>query len=176
MIELFNKKKSPQEFFVESISTLHNLAQNKRLANKGFILHEGLIEIGNPFIAEGLKSEPNLKNRPFDFYYSLAASNLQMGLILAHYACVDKQSVISGDVFEKISDVESSYKTLLVVLKDNLNITFEEWDSFRHYIVPFWDKLIKDYKKDSSIEIYNSKLLSAYYLLGVSIGLDKFEP
>ena len=88
---------------------------------------------------------------------------------------VDKRSVISGDVFEKLSDVEASYKALLLVLKDNLNISFEEWDSFRHYIVPFWDELIKNYKKDPNIEIYNSKLLSAYYLLGVSIGLDKFE-
>lgn len=174
-MELFFRKKSPQEFFVSSINTLHDLAQKKGFANKGFILHEGLIEIGNPFIAEGLKSEPNSKNRSFDFYYSLAASNLQIGLILAHYACVDKQSVISGDVFEKLSDVESSYKALLLVLKDNLNISFEEWDSFRHYIVPFWDELIKNYKKDPNIEIYNSKLLSAYYLLGVSIGLDKFE-
>ena len=86
---MFFKKKSPQEFFVSSINTLHDLAQKKRFANKGFILHEGLIEIGNPFIAEGLKSEPNLKNRSFDFYYSLAASNLQIGLILAHYACVE---------------------------------------------------------------------------------------
>ena len=55
---MFNKKKSyqksPQEFFVESIGTLHTLAQNKKLANKGFILHEGLIEIGNPFIERGL--------------------------------------------------------------------------------------------------------------------------
>ena len=174
-MEFFFRKKSPQEFFVSSINTLHNLAQKKGFANKGFILHEGLIEIGNPFIAEGLKSEPNSKNRSFDFYYSLASSNLQIGLILAHYACVDKQSVISGDVFEKLSDVEASYKALLLVLKDNLNISFEEWDSFRHYIVPFWDELIKNYKKDPNIEIYNSKLLSAYYLLGVSIGLDKFE-
>ena len=141
---MFFRKKSPQEFFVSSINTLHDLAQKKRFANKGFILHEGLIEIGNPFYCRrSKKSEPNLKTDLFDFYYSLAASNLQIGLILAHYACVDKRSVISGDVFEKLSDVEASYKALLLVLKDNLNISFEEWDSFRHYIVPFWDELIK---------------------------------
>ena len=71
--------------------------------------------------------------------------------------------------------LSTQLNALLLVLKDNLNISFEEWDSFRHYIVPFWDELIKNYKKDPNIEIYNSKLLSAYYLLGVSIGLDKFE-
>lgn len=172
---MFFKKESPQEFFVSSIKTLHELAQKKGFAKKGFILHEGLIEIGNPFITEGLKSEPNPEKRPFDYYYSLATANLQMGVILAHYACVDKQSVVSGDIFEKISDVESSYKTLSVVLKENLNISFQKWDEFRHYIVPYWDELIKHYKNDSNIEIYNSKLLAAFYLLGVSIGLEKYE-
>lgn len=172
---MFLKKESAQEFFVSSVQTLHDLAQKKGFAKKGFILHEGLIEIGNPFIAEGLRSEPNPGKRPFDFYYSLATANLQMGLILAHYACVDKQSVVSGSIFEKISNVESSYKILLVVLKDNLGITFEQWDAFRHFIVPYWDKLIQKYKTNSNIEIYDSKLLSAYYLLGVSIGLDKYE-
>ena len=171
----YSKKESVQDFLASSVQILHVLAKAKGFASKGFILHEGLFEIGTQFISEGLKSEPTPGKRPYDFYYSLAASNLQMGLILAHYACVDKQSVISGRIFEKISDAESFYKTLVIVLKDNLNLTYQQWDDFRHFIVPYWDKLIQNYINDPNIEAYNSELLAAYYLLGVSIGLDKYE-
>ncbi len=176
----FNKRKetpmpSPSEFLSTAILKLHDAAMEKGFANKGFIFHEGLLEIGNPFISEGLKSQP-LQLRDVSFYYSLATSNLQTGFVLARQAGVDKASLINGSFFETHPDVESMYKELIVGLKTDLNVDFKEWESFRNYIVPMWSNIIEPYKESPNLEIYKVKLLVAYYTLGISIGLEKYEP
>lgn len=176
----FNKKKaipepSPSEFLSMAILRLHDAAMKKGFANKGFIFNEGLLELGNPFISEGLKSQPlHLRDEPF--YYSLATSNLQTGFVLARQVCVNKVSLLNGSFFESHADVESMYRELIAGLQTDLNVGFKEWENFRDYIVPMWSEIIRPYKDSSNIEAYKVKLLVAYYTLGISIGLEKYEP
>ena len=176
----FNKKKaipepSPSEFLSTAILKLHDAALKKGFANKGFIFHEGLLEMGNPFISEGLKLQP-LQLRDEAFYYSLATSNLQTGFVLSRQACVNREALLNGSFFESHADVESMYHELVVGLQADLNIGFKEWENFRNYIVPMWSEIIRPYKDSSNIEAYKVKLLVAYYTLGISIGLEKYEP
>ena len=176
----FNKKKampelSPSEFLSTAILRLHDDASKKGFANKGFIFHEGLLEMGNSFISEGLKSRP-LHLQDESFYYSLATSNLQTGFVLARQACINKESLLNGSFFESHADVESMYQELVVGLQTDLNISFKEWENFRNYIIPTWSDIIRPYQNSSNLEAYKVKLLVAYYTLGISIGLEKYEP
>ena len=176
----FNKKRkspdpSPSEFLSTAILKLHDAALKKGFANKGFIFHEGLLEMGNPFISEGLKSQPSYLQDE-SFYYSLATSNLQTGFVLSRQACVNREALLNGSFFESHADVESMYHELVIGLQADFNIGLQEWENFRNYIVLMWSEIIRPYKDSSNIEAYKVKLLVAYYALGISIGLEKYEP
>lgn len=166
---------SPQEFLVQSISFLHNKAKSKGYANKGFILNEGLLKIGNPIIHEALKSSPNVSNRPEYFYYETATSVLQIGMILGRQAGIDARSLSDGSFFDSHEDLHSMYNELLIVLNCDLHRSIQDWNDFRYYIVSYWNELIDRYRKCKNFEEYNGKLLASYYMLGVSIGTEKYE-
>ena len=165
----------PSEFLLHAVEFLHNEALKKGFAQKGFILNEGLLSVGTPSIIEGLKSEPQKTKRTNSFYLSLAASNLQTGIIFARALCTNRQDFISGIFFEKHDSIESMYNELLIALKEDLHITIQEWNSFREFIVPKLLSLLAPYSSLKNVEIYQQKALTAYYLLGVSIGLEKYE-
>ena len=80
---------SPSEFLSTAILRLHADASKKGFANKGFIFHAALLEMGNSFISEGLKSRPSHLHDE-SFYYSLATSNLQTGFVLASLFTMDR--------------------------------------------------------------------------------------
>ncbi len=183
---LSNKKKTESdpivnamtvsEFFPYAVQFLHDEAAKRGFAKKGIILSDGLISIGNPFISAGLKSESDNKNRDNSFYLSLACSNMQLGMILARVLCTNRQYLISGQFYEEHEDYESLYKELLISLREDLKISLQEWESFRDFIVPKMLDLIAPFSVQSDFEMYRIKAVSAYYLLGVSIGLEKYEP
>lgn len=132
--------------------------------------------MGNPFIAEGFKSEPDKSKRTNSFYLSLATSNMQLGVVLARELCTNRRYLLSGQFFDEHEDVESLYKELLVALKEDLHVSVQEWEAFREFIFPRMLTLIAPYDGQPSIEDYRVKALFAYYLLGISIGLEKHEP
>lgn len=178
----FNKKRKqsttylqPSEFLRNAVLLLHNKAADKGFARKGFILNEGLLELGNPIISEGLKTQSDLTKRDNSFYFSLAASNMQIGFVLARQLCTDKESLISGSFFETHPTPDTMYHELVAGLKADLKIDLEQWEEFRNYIVPLWAQLISPYINGSNEEVYNMNLLAAYYMLGISIGLEKYE-
>lgn len=171
------KMMTPSEFFKYSVEYIHKEAAKKGFAKKGFIMNEGLISIGNPFISEGLKSEPDKNKRTNAFYMTLATSNLQCGVVLARVLCTDRNRIISGSFFEGHEDVlEQLYKELLIALKEDLHVSFHEWEEFREFIISKMLYLLEPYSALSNVDEYRVKAVSAYYLLGVSIGLEKYEP
>ena len=167
---------SVSDFFPYAVQYLHEEAAKKGFAKKGFILNEGLISMGNPFISEGFKSEPDLSKRTNSFYLSLAASNMQLGIVLARVLCTNRQYLLSGQFFDDHEDFEALYKELLIALKEDLHVTVPEWEDFRAFIVPQLLTLISPFLGKQNIEEYRVKAVSAYYLLGISIGLEKYEP
>ncbi len=171
------KAMTPTEFFKSSVIFLHEEAAKKGFANKGFILNEGLISIGNPFISAGLNNEPDKSKRTDSFYLSLATSNLQYGVVIARVLCTDRERLISGQFFKETADsIEQLYNELLVALKEDLHISFQEWEDFRNFIITKMLTLLNPYISLTNFEEYRVKAVSAYYLLGVSIGLEKYEP
>ena len=167
---------TPSEFLGYSVEYIHKEAAKKGFAKKGFILNEGLVAIGSPFISEGLASEPDRHKRTNAYYMSLAASNLQCGIVFARVLCTDKERIISGSFFNENEDVfELIYKEFLIALRDDLHMSFQAWDAFREFIIPKMMTLLEPYSELSNAEEYRAKVVSAYYLLGVSIGLEKYE-
>ncbi len=166
----------PSEFLRDVILILHDNAAKKGFAKKGFIFNEGLLELGNPIILEALKSQPDLNQRDTSFYFSLAASSMQIGFVLARQLCIDKTSLIDGSFLESHPTPDTMYQELIIGLKADLNVDVKQWEAFRRYIVLFFTDLISPYLGSPHQEVYNMKLLVAYYMLGVSIGLEKYEP
>ena len=165
----------PNLFLKYAMRKLHHEARRLRHTNRKFIFNEYLAEAGIPFLTEGAKSR-HLYSTDTEYYYSVSTANMQMGLILAHQLYMDKESIDSGLFFDYNRSLEAMNDKLQDALRDDLNITFEKWDEFRHIIIPLFSKLISDYSKRNDIAVYVNKLFYAYYLLGVSIGLERYEP
>ena len=170
------KRMTPSEFLSYATQFIHFEAAKWGYAKKGFILNEGLISIGNPFIAEGLISEQDISKRTNSFFLSLATSNLQTGVILARALCTNRQKLISGEFFDEHESIESMYNELLVALKEDLHVSIQQWEEFREFIVPKMLTMLEPFTNLPNFEEYREKAVSAYYLLGVSIGLEKHEP
>ncbi len=172
----FKKKKDISVFFKDSIIELHNLAQNYDFAKKGFIFNRGLLSIGENFVKESLRCPIKDGMGTTEFLFSMATSNMQMGVILGIQCGRDKNSIIDGSFFDEISDVEKSYMTFSKFMLEEYGVTQKQWDEFRKFIIPKGDDIIKPYINTFQEKEYVFKLQMAYYMLGVSIGIEKFEP
>ena len=167
-------KKTPSEFLVYCVQVLHEEAAKYGFAKKGALIDEGLIELGNPFIREGIRSRDLFRNDS-DYFYSVATSNLQVGVVFARVSCIDRAVFSTGRFYEENPSPEDILALLHIGLWEDYRVTPEQWNTFRLKIIPLFTDLIEEYLKDKRKDEYITKLFSAYYILGVSIGLEKYE-
>lgn len=174
----FKKKKrndnnTSPEFLKDTILYLHNLAEIKGFAKKGFIFNEGLMNVGEVFVKESLSAPFNSQMTPEEFLYSIATSNMQLGMVFGRKCGLGVKN--TNDLSSQIDSFDSIFQELEILLRDDLCITFEQWDEFRHFIVPKCSEILQPYKDDPNKDTYVFKTLFSYYLLGVSIGIEKYE-
>ena len=80
-----------------------------------------------------------------------------------------------NDLYSQIDSFDSIFQELEILLRDDLCMTFEQWDGFRHFIVPKCSEILLPYMDNPNKDAYVFRTLLSYYLLGVSIGIEKYE-
>ena len=174
----FKKKKAIAEaemtaFLKEQILYLHSLAEGKGFAKKGFIFNEGLLKLGEIWVKESLSAPFKSEMGRREFLYSIATSNLQTGMVFGRKCGLGINNI--DKLMPEFDDWGKFMVELDELLSDDLGITFEQWDDFRSFIIPKWSEIMAPYENDSNKAGYEFRLLLAYYLLGVSIGIEKYE-
>ena len=168
-----NKKSQiikPSEYLKDTIVFIHDIARQQGYANLGFICNDGLMQIAEPIINESIhyiKDNVSL--------LEMTTSNLQLGVVLGRQCGIDKKSLIDGSFFDEHEDFESLYNELCIALKEDMHKSIDDWNNFREFIIPKALKLIDAYKQSENYKLYLFRLELAYYCLGVSIGLEKYE-
>ena len=175
---LFKKKKrsddnTASEFLKDTILYLHNLAESKGFAKKGFIFNEGLMRVGEVFVKESLSAPFEPQMTPKEFLYSIATSNMQLGMVFGRKCGLGAKNI--NDLYSQIDSFDSIFQELEILLRDDLCMTFEQWDGFRHFIVPKCSEILLPYMDNPNKDAYVFRTLLSYYLLGVSIGIEKYE-
>ena len=168
-----NKKIDLADFLKETILYLHGLSESEGFAKKGFIYNEGLFNVGEAWVKESLLAPFKSEMSEQEFLYSIATSNMQTGMIFGRKCGLGARNF--DDLSSSCESLERSMKELEDLLTDDLCISFEKWESFRRFIIPKCSEIMKPYENNDNKADYEFRLLLAYYLLGVSIGLEKYE-
>ncbi|MDY3929475.1 MAG: hypothetical protein SOZ34_08970 [Clostridia bacterium] len=160
-------------FLRQNILYLHSLAEGRGFAKKGFIYNEGLLKVGEVWVKESLSAPFKAEFSQQEFLYSIATSNLQTGMIFGRKCGLGARNI--DDISSSCVSLERSMSELEDLINDDLCISFEQWESFRRFIITKWSEIMKPYENVANKADYEFRLLLAYYLLGVSIGIEKYE-
>lgn len=178
MLFFKDKKKNQEtelsEFLKNTVKYLHDLSIKKGFAKKGFIYNNGLSEIGEVWVKESMSAPFKFEMNEREFLYSIATANMQMGMIFGRRCGLGAKN--EDDLYSGFTALEGNLQELNELLNEDLGVTFEQWDDFRHFIIPKFSEIMKPYVNTQNKEDYIFRILLSYYLLGVSIGIEKYEP
>lgn len=166
-----------REFFTYAITELHNFAGEKGLAKNGLVLIPELLQEGQGFVLDWFKNQEFQnrfgQDRVSEYYYNLMAFALYGGIAYAAQWHEDYSEIKNGNFAEKLYQ-DGILETARPVIKHLIPMTDEEWNEFvEELYIEKWIEIHKPYWALSDCRGYTYNLNLAFFMLGVSICLDK---